>query len=223
MSVGEQQPKSMHADSGSLSDAYQVDVVVALFAILLVLLLTSTARLQSEPVRDTLMDYRPDDPSAALFQLRSMAPTYPYRSLWVAKDDRLTRIDLRAIAERYEAAADLEYEEWLPPADLRVAPGDTGLDAFRLDIAFSGTGIPEPLVAQHLALDDPATAAAIGALGPGALIYVWEGQLQALQPVLSQLRIAGTCHKLNIEPRRQTVALVRDYASFLEHRVLRCY
>jgi hypothetical protein len=221
MTTGQEQSGSA---SDTMSDAYQVDVVVALFAILLVLLLTGLARVQSEPVRESRSEYRPKDVRSQAFQLRSMAPTYPYRTVWIAKDDMLTRIDLRAVAARYLASGALQYEEWLPPVDLMVKPIDTVLDAFRMHLAFSGAGIPTELVTVQLPLNDAGAAAdAVAVLGPGALIFVWEGQLSRLQPVLAQLREAGVCHKLHVEPNRQTVAIVRDYAAFLEHLVMRCY
>ncbi|WP_133511117.1 hypothetical protein [Candidatus Thiosymbion oneisti] len=206
------------------SDAYQVDVVVALFAILLILLLISVARIKSEPIRDSRSEYRPSDDPTTGFQLRSMAPTYPYRSIWVAKDGLLTRIDLRAIAERYASSDGRKYREILLPVELTVEPDEDAVDAFALAIDFLGEGFPERLAASTLSLADPETAAnALSALGRGALIFVWEGQLTGLQPVLARLRATGVCHKLNIELRKDTVSLVRNYASFLEHRVLRCY
>jgi hypothetical protein len=207
----------------STSDAYQVDVVVALFAILLILLLTGVARIKSEPARDSRIEYRPSDVPTAPFQLRSLAPTYPYQAIWVAKEGELIRLDLRAVAERYLAGSAAEHWEWLPPVDLSVAPAGDEPGSYRLNVAFSGDGFPPELAATRVALTDPdAAAAAVTAAAAGALIYAWDEDLAGLQPLLARLRAEGFCHRL-IPVERERVLIERNSAHLLAHKVLRCF
>ena len=207
-----------------VSDAYQVDVVVALFSILLILLLTSLASARGEPQRPSRSDYRPTDPPTAAFQLRSMAPIYPFRDLWVAKDGMLYRLDLTWLAARYLAAGTLTLTQWVAPVDLSIAPASTHIDSFLLKLGFSGTGVPAGLDAQRISLAEPdAAVAALSNGGHGALIYAWGDGVAGLAPILARLRADGVCHKLVLDPHRQTLAMGRDYGLFAGEAVLRCY
>lgn len=206
------------------SDAYQVDVVVALFSILLILLLTSLAQVKVETERPSRTDYRPVDVQTRPFQLRAVAPIYPYRGIWIVRDGMLHALDLQAIAERYRGAGALTLEEWLDPVDLTVKPASPHLDSFHLRLAFSGPGVHEELVSEGIPLAD--TEAAVAALrgdSGGALIYAWSDGASGLARVLARLRAEGVCHKLVLDPRRETLAMARDYALFAEEAVLRCY
>jgi hypothetical protein len=204
--------------------AYQVDVMMALFSILLILLLTSLASAQGEPQRPSRSDYRPSDRPTANFQLRSMASIYPFRDVWVAKDGMLYGLDLTWLAQHYLAAGSLRLEEWLEPVDLSIAPASEHLDSFVLKLGFSGTGVPAGLAAQRIPLTDAdAAVAALSRGAHGALIYAWSDGAAGLAPILARLRAAGVCHKLVLDPRRQTLALSRDYGLFAAEAVLRCY
>lgn len=210
--------------SAFTSDAYQVDVMFALFAILLILLLISVAQVKTTPPVESQSSYRPVERQTTPFQLRSMAPTYPYRTIWIVKDDQIVQLDMLALARRYRSGGVLQYREWLPPMDITIGPVRDVIDNFRLDLAFSGAGIPDEVVKRSFPLSNPATVArAMSDTGKGALLYVWEQQLAALQPVLEIVRNDGLCHKVVLNPARYTVSIMRDYSDFVAEKVLRCY
>jgi hypothetical protein len=210
--------------SGLSSDAYQVDVVVALFSVLLILLLTSLAYVKSEPQRLSQTDYRPLDRRTSTFQLRSMAPIYPYRDVWIAREGMLIAVNLAGLSKHYMDSDSLRLEEWIPPVDLTIAPASSHIDSFHLKLAFSKGAIPGLMISEQVPISDADAALETLSRGRrGVLIYVWSDQGEGLAPILARLRHQGICYKLVLDPRRDTVAVDRDYALFSEEAVLRCY
>lgn len=201
------------------TDAYQVDVVVALFAVLLILLLTAAVPLRTEPSQDSRQQYRPQDSPGAPMLLRALAPTYPYRSIWIVRNGQLTELDLVSVARVY-----LEGLPDLTPAVLTVTPDPGGtLDGFVLRLQLADTDLPAALTARRLRVDDPAAAGVLAGVGAGLLLYVWPGELARLQPLLAQLREREVCHQLALEVPDETVKLARIHQRFAGEQVLRCY
>lgn len=79
-------------------DSYQVDAIVALFAILIVLLLTLVAATASDD-SDAVTNYRPNDADTAPTILRALQVPYRLREFWILDADGLMRrIDNVALA-----------------------------------------------------------------------------------------------------------------------------
>ena len=88
--------------------AYQVDMVVAFFAVLLVLFVVYSAHAYSRVAERSLTKYRTADRHLVPFRLRSFAPLYPYRDFWIIKDDAIFKLDTVAVARMYMETKGIE-------------------------------------------------------------------------------------------------------------------
>lgn len=207
------------------SDAYQVDVMLAFFAVLLILLLTSVVQIAQQPEQPSRLQYRPEDATTVPFQLRSMATAYPYRGVWIARDGELTELDMTALAQLYGTGTGSRLEQRIGSAQVRIQPDDPGaIDSYQLRIDLGDAGLPEPLSRRRVALADTEQLFdALAGDGRGALIYAWSETLPAMAPALNRLRAEGICHKLVIDPREDRIKLRRSYPLFAGEVVLRCF
>ncbi|WP_323768906.1 hypothetical protein [Antarctobacter sp.] len=82
-------------------DSYQLDAVVSLFAMILVILVTTAAATVSGTTR---FQYRTQDAETAPIQLASLAAPFPRLENWILRRGELLRIDYDAAARQLAAA-----------------------------------------------------------------------------------------------------------------------
>lgn len=137
-------------------DSYQLDAVVSLFAMMLVILVTTAA---ATAIGTTRFDYTSSDPDTAPIQPASLAAPFPRLETWLLRAEGLIRIDYDAATALLAAA---------PPGDLLGATdGATGIDLslapspdigafteFKLNLPEGPITQTSALIAQVIAPDD---------------------------------------------------------------------
>jgi len=212
--------------------AYQVDLVVAFFSILLILLVISSTRFITELKEPSLLEYENDEEKSEPFMLRSFAPLYPYRDIWIIKDSLISLVDFGSIAVEYRdkrtmsvKRAELKLKKYNGNVELTVVPSESQLDGYRLDLGIIGPKVPDVLMQQ--AFDAKNSAAVLKTLrerARGALIYVWHSDQNHAQRLTPQLREAGLPHKIvYLREDDNTIRLQIDRASFSYDNILRAY
>lgn len=207
------------------NDAYQVDAVVALFAILLVILLTTAASLTKTPSPDSATTYKPHDRKTENFVLKTVATAYPYRSIWVIKDQYFRQIDFVALADHYyKHSTTPEYAAHVDKGSIKINPFGSYNDNFDIQIGLTGALLPDEFTKRKIPIEQTELIYQELSTAPsGSILFAWKEQLTAIYPVLSRLEETGICHKLIISPRKQMIILSRKYQDFASESIMRCY
>ena len=205
--------------------AWQVDLVVAFFAVLLILLIVSIPRIASDVSDPVRLTYKSLDRSEPPFQLSSFAPVYPYLDRWVAKDGQLALLDLEAVARRYAEQGRPAMEKTIAGVDVDVVPDRNAIDGYDLKLGLFEKGIPGWLSQRRIGLDQTDEAARLVAASPrGVFIYVWADQRAAVARIVDELRRRGKPLRLELlEPKIDRVRIDRSAAGFTLEDVLRPY
>lgn len=116
-------------------DSYQVDVIVALFAILIVLLVSLAAGTASDN-SDAVTNYRPTDAETAPTTLRALQVPYRLRELWLVDADGLMRrIDSVALARAVrEGSTGFDFQSIENGIDAQIDLMESELGSYRVSI-----------------------------------------------------------------------------------------
>ena len=125
----------MTSRRASGDDSYQVDAIVALFAILIVLLLTLVAATASDD-SDADTNYRPIDAETAPTTLRALQVPYRLREFWILDaDGLLRRIDSVALARAVrEGGSGFSFQSAKNGLDVDIDLLASELGSFRVRI-----------------------------------------------------------------------------------------
>lgn len=148
-------------DDGDSQEMYQVDVVIALFGILLLLLLTVVPTLRNESDDASKYTYKPRDTLSKRFILASVIAPYRESSHWVIAGDKVLEIDFGAIAKRYVRGAkgtkswtDYETEGvYLTIKRPQSGSGGPFVGSYSLELDFHSGTVPAALVRRAVELD----------------------------------------------------------------------
>ncbi|MGP6086005.1 hypothetical protein [Antarctobacter jejuensis] len=143
-------------------DSYQLDAVVSLFAMMLVILVTTAA---ATAIGTTRFDYTSSDPETAPIQPASLAAPFPRLETWLLRAEGLIRIDYDAATALLAAAPVSDALGATDPAtgiDLFLTPSpDIGaFTEFRLNLPEVPITENGGLIAQVIAPDDGAAITA---------------------------------------------------------------
>lgn len=125
----------MTSRRASTDDSYQVDSIVALFAILIVLLLTLVTATSSDD-SDAVTNYRPTDLETSQTKLRSLQIPYRLREFWTLDSDGIMRqIDSVALARVVrEEGSNFSYQSSDNGLDVEIDLMTSELGSYRLRI-----------------------------------------------------------------------------------------
>ncbi len=211
--------------------AYQVDLVVAFFSVLLVLFVVYSARAYSEITNTSRMTYHPADINTRPFGLRSFSPLYPYRDYWIVKDGQVARLDFARIAKRYSETNSLAYENTIDGADVYVTPHETEITSYEIRLLLFEKNIPEWLISGKLSFLDAKTdspdniiASNIVKNGRGAFFFIWDDQVQSFSKTLESLSKKGFPYDSYVlkKDKNEIVIWIRSGAHALRN-ILRAY
>ena len=95
------QSRQYRRRAGAADDTYQLDVIVSLFAIMLVILVALTS---ARGVLDASshLEYRTEAPSESVFMQRSIQIPYGAREIWVVGAQQMFRLDRTEIVRRVQ-------------------------------------------------------------------------------------------------------------------------
>ena len=208
-----------HAEAG-VDGSYQVDVMVTLFAVLLVVLvLTLTATSVSEGER-SLWDYRVPDEKSEPFGLRTAAAPYRFRSVWIFREGEALMLDTAALADVVAAAGPTQNFIPAPPGvDVKIVQTAESWNDYVMTLRIYERPVDSPLVSQTIPLAD--VEALVDAIRltaeDGVFIYVWNDMQAPAITVEQALRAAGVPFESvdlpESGPNARTVELRRDGAA----------
>lgn len=217
-------PRSERPAEDAGDDTYQLDVVVSLFAILLVILVALAAARSAAESR-VLVTWEAAAEGEPRFMPRSIQTPYGFHEVWGADAAGLFEIDRRAAVR---AMADQSPDA---PAGHSGPGADIFLDTFpddplgwRLRVNLHDRAAAGWIKARSIAWDDEAALAAWSAEERPVVVVVWASG-HAHLPLLSRL-LRRDMRPHRIEPFTDDVALVSiDYAraNFAHAKVLRPY
>jgi hypothetical protein len=158
---------------------YQIDLIVTLFAILLVFLLINVSALALSEATPSRFEMRAAPTEKEPFMLRSFDVRYRTRAFWVVREGQIAELDTGSLARLWvENSSGLAVSETVDAVDLRMTQdGGNTVDGFDVQLLFFGEA---PMVPGRLwrwvekpSLDE-ATLARLAAAASGAvLIYSW--------------------------------------------------
>lgn len=210
--------------TGEGDDTYQLDVVVSLFAIMLVILVALAAASSAADSR-VLITYRTADSGDDRFVPASIQTPYAFNEVWAADADGLFEIDRGAVVSAMRdqapgAPAGITGEG--ADADLLTFPDDPL--GWRLRLNLHDRPAAGWLRARDIGWDDTAALQEWAAEDGGVVVFVWLSGHERL-PLLSQL-LRTTMRPHRLYPFSDDVAtLVIEYnrANFAYDKVLRAY
>ena len=127
----------MIPERASGDDSYQVDAIMALYAILIVLLFTLVAATASDD-SDAITNYRPTDAETAPTTLRALQVPYRLREFWILDDDGLMhRIDSVALARAVRedgTGFNFQSSENGIDVEMDLMPSELGSYRMRVDV-----------------------------------------------------------------------------------------
>ena len=205
-------------------ETYQLDVVVSLFAIMLVILiaLAAAASVADSTIR---VQYETAEPGEDRFMLASIQTPYSFAGLWAADGDGLYEIDRGAVIDA------LSSQSPDAPPGMSGPGADAWIDSFpddplgwRLRLNLYDRPAAGWLRAREIGWDDTAALDAWAAEEGGIVLFVWKSGHGRL-PLLSKLlRRSMRPHRL-VPLTDDAATLNIDYnrANFAYDKVLRPY
>ena len=203
---------------------YQLDAIVSLFAMVLLILITTAMA-----AAIGIVDYRNRTaaPEAPVFRLASIDAPFPRLETWMLQEGQLLRLD-------YDAAARLLLEDRglsrgatdpVSGVDLlfEASPGTVGAYD-RIEVILpSGPLEPGGVIKEALAVeDDEALARWAGQTNPARLI-AWPPERRHIAPVMGVADRMGRPVTLTLQSGRGKFAARRNAASFTFRSILRVY
>ncbi|SMX41949.1 hypothetical protein [Maliponia aquimaris] len=207
-------------------DSYQLDAVVSLFAMILVILVTTAA---ASAIGTTRFAYRSEDPQTAPVQPESLAAPFPRLETWILRQGALMRLDYDAAARLLAENIARDPMAATDPAtgiDLTLIPSPTEPGAFdTFEVLLPPGPIPAPggVIA---AIVDPADGDAVAAWARGAQparIAVFGSGVTDLPALSAAAEAAGRPVTVLFLTGNQKFAERRTSASFGFRGVLRSY
>ena len=214
---------SLHAASDG-DETYQLDVVVSLFAIMLVVLVALAASALSGG--ETRLAYRPHDRATTAYTLRSIEVPYSYRRNWILSDNRLIEIDNAAVAgaliEAFErGASGFSAGPVDAPIDAEVELGDAA-GTYRLALTLPAEPRVGGVISRIVSIDDDDALANWASEPGGVVVIVTPGGLAGIARVSQSLDQSRRPHSLDFARRNQLV-LTRNSGNFAYDGILRAY
>lgn len=205
-------------------DTYQLDVVVSLFAVMLVILVALAA---AASVADTTIriDYETAEPGEDRFVLASIQTPYEFAALWAADGEGLFEIDRGAVI------AGLEGQSSEAPPGMSGPGADAWVDAYpddplgwRLRVNLYDRPAAAWLRGREIAWDDAEALAAWGAEEGGIVLFVWASAHEHLPALSRVLRQSMRPHRLHVfSDDVATLNIDYNRANFAYDKVLRPY
>jgi len=205
-------------------ETYQLDVVVSLFAIMLVVLiaLAAAASVADSTIR---VQYETAEPGGDRFMLASIQTPYSFAGLWAADGDGVFEIDRAAVIDGLAGQS-----PGAPPG--MSGPGaDAWIDSFpddplgwRLRINVHDRPAAGWIRAREIAWDDTEALTAWAGEEGAIVLFVWKSGHPHL-PLLSRL-LRGSMRPHRLVPLTDDTATLNiDYtrANFAYDKVLRPY
>lgn len=207
-------------------DSYQLDAVVSLFAMILVILVTTAA---ASAIGTTRFSYRSEDPPTAPVQPESLAAPFPRLETWILREGALMRLDYDAAARLLAAGVGRTPIAATDPAtgiDLTLVPAAGELGAFEVfEVLLPAAPLPAPggVIAEILDPSDPERVAAWAKGTTPARINVFASGVAALPALAAAAEAAGRPLTVEFLTGNQKFAERRTAASFGFRGVLRSY
>lgn len=206
-------------------ETYQVDVVVSLFAILLVLLVvlaSATAVLEG----NGRLQYRTAEEEGDQFSLASIQSPISVRQSWVADGDWLFRVDLTAVALAL-AAEPVSGRTEIEDSIVQIGSPQVESDApgsWRLDLSFL-PGPPEgKFIAEAIRIESDDDYAAWAARSEPVFLYVGPAARNALPMIELGLRLSHRAFSIrHTFEDRAPIRLSRIRGNFEHEKILRMY
>ncbi len=194
-------------------DSYQLDAVVSLFAMMLVILVTTAA---ATAIGTTRFDYTSSDPDTAPIQPASLAAPFPRLETWLLRAEGLIRIDYDAATALLAASGSGESMGATDPAtgiDLFLTPSpDIGaFTEFRLNLPEEPITEEGGLIAQVIAAENTEAITAWAARDTPARIAVFVSGRPHLPALVAAAEEAG----------RPVTVLFREGNRLYEERKIR--
>lgn len=155
---------------------YQIDLIVTLFAILLVMLLVNASAFAPADATPSRFEMRPTAYDRDAFALRSYDPRYRTKALWLVRGGGVAEIDMAFLARRLaEVPSGLVFWDTIDGVDVKIGPdGNDTLDGFDLQLIFVDRRPMAPGRVFRWAVSDPSAeerdSIAAEAAGP-VLVY----------------------------------------------------
>ena len=207
-------------------EMYQVDLILAMFAILLILLVASEAALNQAPEEKSLFTYRPKDVQTKYFILKSLQSPYTYRKLWIMKSNKINELNLKEIAELYLASKTIDYSDTIKDergmADVEFKARD-GLTSYYFKLRYVTEELPAKLIKRTIYLKNP-DKGFTGEIFKDSLIYVWYDQRKLLPWLRKKLTPKSVPHSIYLLGKDQKyISINRNPSIFSLEKVLRAY
>jgi hypothetical protein len=205
-------------------EMYQLDVVVSVFAIMLVILVALAAAGATAEGQSRL-HYRPVEAGENVFMLRSVQVPYSDREIWAAGKDTLFRIDL---AEIVKGLAQVRLVKPLAfsrdGADISLEEVPDGLAAWRLSILISDRDSAKWLKRRTISFADDDTLAAWAAERSSVIVFVWRDGYPRLSRLSELLRAQLRPYTLVLlADETSSITISYRRANFAYDKILRVY
>lgn len=207
-------------------DSYQLDAVVSLFAMILVILVTTAA---ASAIGTTRFVYRSEDTPTAPVQPESLAAPFPRLETWILRRGALMRLDYDAAARLLAAGIDRSSMGATDPVtriDLALIPSPTEPGAFE---TFEVVLPPDPIPAPGGVISvivDPEDADAVAAWARDASpvrLHVFRSGVADLPGISAAAEAAGRPVTVVFMIGDQKFSERRTSESFTFRGVLRSY
>lgn len=159
---------------------YQVDLILTLFAVLLVLLLVFVTELARSGSQYTGLEYRTQEGADRPFMLSSLDVTYRAKRLWILKGGRAGEIDLPSLARLYANAAGPRFQEIVDDTAITIEPDDEGsLDGFFVQLVFPREVRQSKVIRRVVEIDSSTFIPTLLEGDPASptLVYVWPEEI----------------------------------------------
>ena len=178
----------MIPERASGDDSYQVDAIMALYAILIVLLFTLVAATASDD-SDATTNYRPTDAETAPTTLRALQVPYRLREFWILDDDGLMhRIDSVALARAVrEDGTGFNFQSSENGIDVEMDLMPSELGSYRMRVDVFDPEVGEWLIDRTIDPEDAKALTAWASDPSSAVLFVDFDSRRRLGPISTAL------------------------------------
>jgi len=208
-----------------VDESYQVDAVVALFAILLVIMIVLAAATQSQKGETNLV-YAPEEKETEPFLLESIQTPYRFRDIWLLDATALYRFDLEAIAARLltqtgDALNPLSEDGLSVVAqfDINAAPS-----SYQLTISRKGVLTQGSLIDRIVDHNDADALRLWASEGSQLLVFISRDAWPLLPLLTQELRDANTPFRVvPLVSKDANIEISRSRFNFEQDKIMRNY
>ncbi len=206
----------------------QVDLMTALFAVLIIVFLVLTLAVATLPTQSNDPDYVHHDPDAAQMNLHRLRAIYPVNDYWICTNSQLVRLNQIALSRYFVEATESgmdRFSKRYPSVTVIIRGGESlkQPSAFSLSIL-----IREPLIADELVADElipPVSAeelqVAIEATGQRPYLFIMKDAISVCSEILALLRVSGIPYRHKILEENNKVSIARHTSLFATESIIR--